>query len=271
VRCDIRLFHAAPRVELHYTLQKRRNNAPEGIYVAFPLGPEDGRILFETLGGVAEPARDILPGAASDWQTMQSFAGVRWPATGKAREQVVISSDEIPLVQFGEINLGKFQRETKVARPHIFSWVMNNYWTTNFKASQEGEFRFSYALTSETQATRSSATRFGVAHRIPFLGRVLPGRGAARALVSKTILPLDRSNVILIAARPASDGDGLILHLREVDGEPATIDTSAWKIGGAAARVREVTVLGLPLSELSGAVHFAPCETKFLLVEARRQ
>ncbi|HPF40447.1 MAG TPA: glycoside hydrolase family 38 C-terminal domain-containing protein [Phycisphaerae bacterium] len=271
VRCDIRLFHAAPRVELHYTLQKRRNNAPEGIYVAFPFGPEDGRILFETLGGVAEPARDILPGAASDWQTMQGFAGVRWPATGKAREQVVVSSDEIPLVQFGEINLGKFQRETKVARPHIFSWVMNNYWTTNFKASQEGEFRFSYALTSETQATRSSATRFGASHRIPFLGRVLPGRGAGRPLASNTVLPIDTPNLILIAARPASDGDGLILHLREVEGQTATIDTSAWTIGGAAARVREVNVLGLPMNDVSNVTSFAPFETKFLLLEALRQ
>ncbi len=43
------------------------------------------------------------------------------------------------LSHFGEINTGKFQPAAKPGKPHIFSWVLNNYWTTNFLASQEGE------------------------------------------------------------------------------------------------------------------------------------
>lgn len=130
----------------------------------------------------------------------------------------MISSNEIPLFQFGELNLGKFQRETRVKKPHIFSWVMNNYWTTNFRAGQEGEFRWSYALSSSAQMTRSVASRFGWSQRVPLLGRVLPGGGAAPPRESRSLLPLDVKNLILVAARPAQSGTGLLLHLREVDG-----------------------------------------------------
>lgn len=269
VRCEIRLFHSEKRLELHYTIQKRRNFNPEAIYIAFPFGPDDGQILYETLGGIAEPARDILPGAASDWQTMQSFAAVKWPALGQAAGQVVLSSDEIPLVQFGEINLGKFMRETQVGKPHIFSWVMNNYWTTNFKASQEGEFRFSYALTSDAVATRASATRFGWSHRIPFLGRVLPGGGKARQLESRSLLTMDIANLILVAARPNPNGKGVVLHLREVEGAPVALKTSSWEFRGEAACVREVNVLGKVMTEDTGVVRFKAFEPRFLVVEPK--
>ncbi|MCB9854505.1 MAG: hypothetical protein H6818_02375 [Phycisphaerales bacterium] len=269
VRCEIRLFHTEKRLELHYTLQKRRNFSPEAIYVAFPFGPDDGQILYETLGGIAEPARDILPGAASDWQTMQSFAAVKWPAGSSAVGQILMSSDEIPLVQFGEINLGKFQRVTRVNKPHIFSWVMNNYWTTNFKASQEGEFRFSYALTSTSSVARGSATRFGWAHRVPFLGRLLTGEGNARRLESKSVFSMDVAGLILVAARPDTSSHGIVLHLREVEGSPVALETSAWTLLGEPAQVREINVLGQAKGEAQPIVRFRPFEPKFLLVEPK--
>ncbi|MCP3904552.1 MAG: hypothetical protein GY715_13065 [Planctomycetes bacterium] len=264
VRCEVRLFHPEKRVELRFTIQKRRNFDPEALYVAFPFGPSDGQVIYETLGGIAAPATDLLPGAASDWQAMQSFAAVQWPAG-----QVVLTSDEIPLVQFGEINTGKFQRTMQVDRPHVFSWVMNNYWTTNYRASQEGEFRFGYALTSMGRSSRGEATRFGWASRIPLLGRVLPGGGPPRPLERRTLLPIEAENLILIAARPDRAGPGLLLHLREVEGRRAHLPTDRWQVAGGPARVREVNVLGDAKEASTGAIEFAPFESKFLVVEGR--
>ena len=262
VRCEVRLFHAAPRVELHYTIQKRRNFDPEGLYVAFPFGPGGGEILYETLGGIAAPERDIVPGGASDWQTMQSFAAVRWPG-----HQAVLSSDEIPLVQFGEINLGKFMRRMRVERPHVFSWVMNNYWTTNFKASQEGEFRWSYGLTSGADTTRGSATRFGWGRRVPLLGRVLAGGGGAPGLARRGVLAMEGGGVILVASRPVEGGAGVVLHLREVEGLGASVSVDGWRFAGRPARVREVDVLGREIAGVERAVELGAFETKFVLVD----
>ncbi|USN99561.1 MAG: hypothetical protein H6810_02520 [Phycisphaeraceae bacterium] len=264
VRCEIRLFHAEPRIEWHYTIQKRRNFDPEAIYVAFPFAPKEGEIVYETLGGIASPATDILPGASSDWQTMQSFAAARF-----AGGQIVLSSDEIPLVQFGDINTGRFRREAVVEQPHVFSWVMNNYWTTNYKASQEGEFRWSYAMTASPDASDGFATRFGWGHRIPLLGRVLPGSGEARPLENESLLELGAENLILVAARTAAYGPGVVLQLREVEGRPVRLGANDWGGSMGALRVREVNVLEEVFGAAEATIKFGPFETKFLLVEGK--
>lgn len=262
VRCEVRLFHPAPRIELHYTIQKRRVFDPEGIYVAFPFAPPQGRIVYETLGGLVAPATDIIPRASSDWQAAQAFAAVQWPAA-----QVVISSPEIPLFQFGDINTGKFQPQASIERAHLYSWVMNNYWTTNFCASQEGEFRWSYVLTSSTDASAGFATRFGWARRVPLLGRVLHGGGTARPPARQSLLAFDAPNLILVGARQAASGAGVILHLREVEGRAARLATAEWRFAGRTLRVLEVNALEDELAAVAEAVDFAPREVKFLLLE----
>jgi hypothetical protein len=263
VRCEVRLYHASKRIELAYTIRKRRVFEPEGIYVAFPFAGENGVIEYETLGAAVTPATDILPGAASDWQTVQGFARVKWP-----ERSVVISSNEIPLAQFGGINLGKFRRRNVVEKPYVFSWVMNNYWTTNFVAGQEGDFSFSYVLGSGADTTVASAQQFGQARRVPMRARVLPGGGAARPLESRSMLAIDAPGVAVIAARPAASGNGVVLHLREVEGNPARLDTRRWMFAGKPAAVVEVDALERPVGDgrVLQAVELGPRAMTFVLI-----
>ena len=261
VRLEIRLFHDTKRLELHFLARKRRNFDPESIYVAFPFRLPESRILYETLGGIATPGEDLLPGAASDWQAIQGFAAVQAPDA-----QVVLTSREIPLVQLGGINTGRFQPIGVVEKSHIYSWVMNNYWTTNFKASQEGDFRWSYALTSSSDVSRGFASRFGWESRVSLLGRVAPGGDGKRTASVQSLIPLELTNLLLVTARPASNLDGVVLHLREVEGRESTLSIETWRYRGELARVQTVTVLEDVLETLAGEVHFRPHETKFLLV-----
>ena len=94
---------------------------------------------------------------------MQNFLAVRHP-----QGQIVWGSAGAPLVQLGEINLGKWQPVTRVAQPHVYSWVMNNYWFTNFRLTQEGDFRWSYFLTSTRDAGNCGghAVRLGLARAV---------------------------------------------------------------------------------------------------------
>ena len=132
---------------------------------------------------------------------------------------------------------------------------MNNYWFTNFRAGQEGEFRWSYVLTSAAPATGSAAADFGWGARIPLVGRVLsPGTSAATLRPQGSVLAIDEPDLLLVAARPAREGGGLVLHVREVDGKPATL----------AGSFTEATVLGTPISTPQTAITFLPYETKFL-------
>jgi len=255
---ELRLFHATKRIELHYRIDLRRSFDPEGLYVAFPFQLSGSELVYETLGGVATPGVDLIPGSAQDWQTVQSFTAVRSPAG-----QVILGSNEIPLAQFGGIRLGEFQRIAKVEKPHVFSWVMNNYWTTNFRAGQEGELRWSYYLTSAGDPSNAEAMRFGMSNRVPVLTRVLPrGRGRTPT-VSASSLHIDPPELLLVSARPATRGEGVMLLLREVDGEPVEA-TFTVPSGGPAGPLELTDVLEDDLGAAPPVVPFPPFRHRFL-------
>jgi len=187
------------------------------VYVAFPFDLQNGRIVFEAQGGAVTPGSDQIPGSASDWNTIQTYAAAR-----NVGGQILVASDEAPLMMFGEINLGKFRRHAKVDHPAMYSWVLNNYWTTNFLASQEGEIRWTYALTSTSDTTNLAATKFGWNTRYPMVSRVIPAGKRTAAAASASLFAMDAGTATLVAAVPSADGS-VMIQLREVNGKQTTI------------------------------------------------
>jgi len=254
VRCELRLYKTTKRIDLLFSARKTAVTDPEALYVAFPFALEQGKLLFEAQGGLVQPGENQLPGTATDWNAVQNFACVRSPDA-----QVVLVSDQVPLMQFGGINTGRFTEGATPASQQIFSWVLNNYWTTNFRASQEGEMSWQYAITSGRDTSNGSATQFGWGARIPFVSRVLPkGSAASSGVATRSAWPLAPSSLLLVSTRPAQEG--FIMHLREVAGHNTTL-----KLADAAGgwKLEEVDALGTSLRPVT-VLAVQPFETKFV-------
>jgi alpha-mannosidase len=65
------------------------------------------------------------------------------------------------LATFGDINRGEWPTEFGQRTGNIFSYVMNNYWHTNYRAAQGGRFRFRYVITSATSTDAAPLSRMG--------------------------------------------------------------------------------------------------------------
>ena len=131
-RCEVRLYETEKRLELICRARKLPVTDPEAVYVAFPFAMNQGHIAYEGQGGMITPGAGQIPRSASDWQAIQNYAVVQGDGG-----QIVWGSVEAPLVQLGGLNLGKWMEITQVDRPHVYSWVMNNYWFTNFRAARK--------------------------------------------------------------------------------------------------------------------------------------
>jgi hypothetical protein len=238
---------------------------PEALYIAFPFDMERGRLHYEIQGGEVTPGEDQLEGTATDWNSLQSFCAVR----DREGNQVVLSSPEVPLVHFGGLNLGKFLYEAQVDRPHVFSWVMNNYWVTNFRASQRGEFRWSYALTSGGDGAPGRATRFGWDSRIPLLTRVFPPSQSAGKREPLSLLEIRLPNILLVAARPLPGGE-VILHVRELEGKDSVFEVLSSSSGGRKYVLCETNALGETLGRPTSHPKLGPLETKFFRLVSGR-
>ncbi len=261
VDIEIRLYHFQKKIEFVYNMFKLQVYDPESVYVAFPFKLDDGRLAFEAQGGVVYPGINQLEGSSSDWNTIQNFAAVKNDGA-----QIVYVSNETPLVQFGDINVGRYYYRLKPKTNHIFSWVLNNYWTTNFKASQKGELRWTYSITSSNDNSDIFATRFSWGDRVPLLSRVLlPAKGAeGTRLVSRALVDLDIPNLLLVNTTPSSDGKGIILHVRELAGDHAILDVHRLLEETGADSVEEVNILEEVLQSLTSPLLIEHYETKFI-------
>ncbi len=265
LRFEIRFFHREKRIEFHYALIKKDITSPEAVYIAFPFQLPQAKVIYEAHGGLVSPGLNQLEGTSSDWHTVQNFIALRSP-----KGQIVLGSGEVPLVQFGDLNLGKFQYIARVEKPHIFSWVMNNYWVTNFRASQEGEFKWSYFLTSGNDLSATFAARFGWSSRIPFLCRVLPPGKVSKKPRDHSMLLMDANNILLVSAKPSLDGRGILLHLRETEGKPTEFSISLPGMRPQNQVITEVNVLGETVRQPAKSLKIEAWESKFLKLEVEK-
>lgn len=176
--------------------------------------------------------------------------------------QVVLVSPEMPLMQFGGINTGRYQAGAMPESTHIFSWPMNNSWTTNFNAFQTGTHRWFYSMTSGANQSEILSNRFGWGIRVPFLTRVLPGGGAGDELWSESVIRGWPENVLLVSAKPSREKGAVFLHVREIGGKETSLFLRGPEDRGL--RMLEADVLGQKKQD--GSLLILPYESKFYLL-----
>jgi hypothetical protein len=198
-------------------------------------------VRFEIAGADMAPGTEQLPGTTLDWQTAQ-----HWVEFSGKDARVVWSPIEAPLVQFGDINTGKWQKTLNLANAWVFSYAMNNYWMTNFKASQEGRVEFRYRLTSGPAVIardgtgpvtdRVSSSRFGWETHTPLVATWIPaGNKASVKSAQESFLSVDRPNVIVQALWLDADGTPVV-RIREIAGEAAEAKLSSSLFLGSTSR-----------------------------------
>jgi alpha-mannosidase len=254
------LYKDFKKVEFKYTAHKLILTDPEALYVSFPVSLPDSRIVFETIGGILSQGQQ-LPGSASDWNVAQNFVSVR----GK-KGQVIIVSNEIPLWQFSDFNMNKYERYPKPGKTWLYSWVMNNYWFTNFRAFQEGGFSWSYQLTSTSDTTNSFITRYAWSERNQYPSRTFPaGKNEMGSPLLETLKIEGSPNAMLVNSRPFfTNKNSVLLHFRELDGKAAEIKLSSSVPGQKFSKIIEVNALGMQIGLPLTSITLKPYEVKFI-------
>lgn len=260
VRVEVRMFHAEKRIELNYTTRKLPITQPDGIYVAFPFKLDNAKLYFDVQGGTVSSGEDQIEGTASDWNTVQNFVSAR-----NNNAQFIIGSDAIPLFQLGGICTGQYQRKKTYDKPHVYSWVTNNYWPTNFRASQEGELRWSYYLTSTGDTSNTVATKFGWASRIPIYARVMPEGKKTEQSAEFSTFSFNEDNFLMVSSTPSITDGYLLINVRELDGKDTLfrlLDTN-----GNPVEFTVVNIIEERLEEPAKETKFVPYGNKFIKVK----
>ncbi len=258
VRTEVKLYHKIKRIELCHRLKRLPESDPSSIYVAFPFDVQEGKLAFDVPGGMLLAGENQIPGTTAAWNTVQSFVSARNPDL-----QVLVSTAELPLFMMGELMNDPFRKEHVHEKTHFFSWVMNNYWFTNFRASQEGEFAWKYAISSVPGSSDTEAWEFGQGNRTPIYARVLPGLPNADGSQprERSLLSIEGDNLLLVGSAPLN-GKELLLNLRECAGKSSTLRICDSK--GRALHFAPSNVLGEEMGPRTKSLQLAPYANRFV-------
>ncbi len=270
LQTEILLLDSAKEILITYHIHKDRVLTRESAYVAFPFAVPAPAFTYGSQTAWVNPAKDELAGGSREWYLPTTWASVYNPQVA-----ATVVPIDAPLVAFGDIVRGEWPTEFNPKTGTIFSWLMNNYWGTNFPAWQGGDFTFRYAITSSAQFNPPSLTRFGLEALTPLERDDVQGTQDSSLLPTQeaSLLEIRNPDVTLLTWKRAEDGDGTIIRLQETAGKQSDVKIHsgsvkverAWRCNLLEDNQAEVAIQGedisfpiKPFQVLTLRLHTAP-------------
>ncbi len=274
IETEVLLFNGQKKIEFRYHVQKEYTTKKESVYFAFPVDASNPAFTYATQQQWVDPAHNLMKGGSLEWFNVQDWMSVHDPNLA-----VGIVPLDASLASFGDINRGKWPGEFHPKTGTIFSYAMNNYWHTNYRAGQGGEFTFRYALTSGPQLDGRALTRLALEEMRPAeLDHVVSQDKAGNPVrplpaEGEGFLETSAENVALVTWKRAEDGKGTILRLRETGGKPAETVVRFPHSNIASAQLCsgvEDNLRSVPVENNSLRISFQPFEVVTVRVQDQR-
>lgn len=190
-------------------IDKKAARNKEGVYFAFPFSSALNTTMVDAGYGSMQYLKDQLPGSNMDFLSTR-----RWLDASDDKKGIQLGMKEAFMAApdsmvderlFFNENVKRW-RDGGKPTSLWFSYVMNNYWHTNFKADQEGISQFQYALKPhgayDPVAQEKTAEEFtNPLFAFPVNEKVtLPGN----------LFTLSNEKIIVTSITPQPDGNFLI-------------------------------------------------------------
>lgn len=215
----LRVVDGLSGVQLTNVVDKEPVLSPESVHFGFAANIPDGVMRMDMPWAIVRPEQDQLPGACKNY-----FTAGRWVDVSNDDIGLTCAVVDAPLVEVGSINVdvaSPYQTDAWIRHlkptQTFYSYVMNNYWETNYKASQEGPTMFRYSLRPHGPFDPVAAAKFGIEQARPLV--VVPAD--PRTPIRGSMLRVEPDEVIVTSLKPSMDGRALMVRLMNLGDDPA--------------------------------------------------
>jgi alpha-mannosidase len=260
---EYRITAGSDRLEILDILDKSAVRDKEAVHIAFPFRVPEGTLRLDLGWAWVRPEIDQLAGSCKDFFGLQNAADI-----SGGRYGLTWVSLDAPLMEIGvvtdETRGAKGVRVWKTSvspSQRLYSYALNNYWHTNYKAEQEGALVFRYAVEPHVGADLGAAKRIGLDAERPLI--VAPAAAALRG--ADPILRIGSPDVVITSLRPSRDGRGFVARLYNASLRP--VETAVAGRSGTAIFLSDPDDRrGAPLP---GPLILAPAEIVTLRIEKK--
>jgi len=218
---EIRLVEGIDRVDVIANIDKLAVRQKEGVHIAFPFSVPEAQLRYDVADGVVRPEADQLAGACKNFFSVES-----WVDISNREYGVTWATANAPLVEIGEITAEQPWMKSIKTSSSIYSYVMNNYWHTNYKADQEGPVTFIYSIRPHAGFDATEAAKFGTERRQPLVVSV----SASPWPLHLPLMELSSTKILVSSIKPVAATNSWLVHVYN----PTAADQTAgfrWKNG----------------------------------------
>jgi alpha-mannosidase len=258
ITSEIRLYDGIDRIDIINTIDKALVYDPEAVLYRFPFAISNPRVRIDVPWGSFQPDAEQLPGASKNYMSVE-----RWVDIHNDRTGITFVTTDVPMIQLGEIRtdaivtgwLGSLGPSAT-----LYSYPMNNYWETNYRAGQEGFHEFTYSIVPHGAFDEAEVERVA--------------RGIGQPLIAVMVDPetppvslpfaIESDRAVVTLLKPANDGLGFVVRLYN-PGDVSDDVRFRVRIPNV-LRILESDVWERKLEELGGVVMLAPHEILTVVV-----
>jgi len=218
ITSTITLYDELPWLDIENRIVKTATLTKEALYVAFPFAFIKPTVDVEVPLGRMTVDRDQQPGSCRDW-----YCHAHWVWLHEGNDGVLWSGPDTPLFTLNDLFRGVWRR-TIIPDGTLFAYAMNNYWHTNYAASQGGAVTFRYRLSLLAPGDVAEPVRRGWAASDPlYLSPSYTNEAAGPLITKDRALFYADKGVAIVGAKPADDEEGVIVRVLDVAGQARSV------------------------------------------------
>lgn len=208
---DYSLVAGGPQVEIRNALLREDAREKEAIHFSFPMWTDEGQWRLDAGWGLLEPGQHQLEGSCRDF-----LCAGRWLDFSTADQGLTCTTVDTPLMEVGALvdespdaqGRRQWRRELPLGA-EFHTYAMNNYWHTNYAASQPGPAELRHRLFPHQAFDPVQAFRQGVEAGQPVAVR----RVEATAPLVRAPFRLLPDAVLVSSLGRSRDGEALMVRL----------------------------------------------------------
>lgn len=255
---EIKIAAGINRIEFKYTLDKQKIYTPEAIRIAFPFNLPNGKITIENAFGHYQPEAEQIKGSNKNFFTMNNFVDISNSEMG-----ISLLSPDAPLIEIGKPTndakaIGWLDRCAE--GNSIYSYLMNNYWHTNYRATLEGKSSYRFFIYPHMEFNYAESKTQGISVEQPLI--VIPAKKKSEQIVP--FLSYKNEKVLIVSMQPKEDGKLIWAALYNASDEQISVELNFSK---EPKEIFESDLLKNKLNKMAVPIPIKANELKCLLIQ----
>lgn len=237
---DVTVYSGIDRVDIVNTIDKKDVLEFENVRFVFPFNFPHPDVALDLAMSEVHPEREQLAGVNKQYYCVQNGLSV-----SDLEHGICLTTIDAPMVELGTPSGEDYRLNPHYGygwwpmaqiSPKVYSWVMTNTWRTNYKASQGGVAVFRYSL-HIVDPLDIGLKKIGLEAEQGLLAVIGGGREPLEPLFRLK----GRNRVSVSMMKPSADGEGYVVALQNMGGNPVRTGFVSGRLGVSSAWITDVS------------------------------